>query len=266
MGKKAKIGLVVGGTLLAGGVIYAVVEETAPKKRRKRKKLPPDDRGEPPLQTGQQSPPPPFPGLSGTRRRPVPGLTPAQAQPGVPLTPLTPVTAQARLEEPEGGWLARWNQVKDIAIPSCRASVGREEFPSWGTYWRCLAAQAFPEPAPRLPFEAWPSWLREEASAKIQEDVQAYLQAQGIRLEGWTFMLWLRFDAVIDGCYEALAPHTDEIALCVCSEIYPNLEWPLTDSSPDWMYEMWDEVLALIDLYIDREPGVGPTDGRDFDF
>lgn len=249
LNRSAKIALgVVGGVLVVGGVTYAVVNaQPAPKKKKKKTDTEPSEEED---STTPKVPKRPRPGGGG---QPDPGETPMFGG----ITTQQP----AVLEEPKGGWEFRWDQAKAEAIPACREEIGSiDKLPwngAWTELWRCIARKAFPETAGRLDYEDWPSWLRNEAASQIRQDVGQFLGDQGLSTQGWRFMLWLRFDGVIEGCYEALAPHQDAIAHCVASEIYPDEDWPPEESDKDWKIEFWLEVMDLVGKYTDLQEGRG---------
>lgn len=121
---------------------------------------------------------------------------------------------------------------------------------SFSEYWRVLASSIYPQVAEMSP-EDWSSWSVGEEASLIRQDAEEYLESNGVGTRGWRFALWLRFDSVIGGCYEALAPHTEEIAQCVASEIYPESEWPADDASPQWQKDMWATLLEHVDAYVE---------------
>jgi hypothetical protein len=121
---------------------------------------------------------------------------------------------------------------------------------SFSEYWRTLASRIYPQVA-EMSSEDWSSWSTGEEASLIRQDAEEYLKSNGVGTRGWRFALWLRFDCIIGGCYEALAPHTDEIAQCVASEIYPGSEWPADDASPQWQKDMWATLLEHVHAYVE---------------
>lgn len=234
--RSAKITLgIIGGAIVVGGVTWAVVSSAPPPKKKKPKVEPEPDPDE--LEPPSMGEPPRLPTV-----------------PGITLTP------PAVLEEPKGGWEFRWDQEKAEAIPACRAEIGAiDKLPwngAWTELWRCIARRTFPETAGRLDYDEWPSWLRNQAAARIRQDVSGFLGEQGVSTQGWKFMLWLRFDGVIEGCYEALAPHEDAITHCVASEIYPDQDWP-PEEIEGWKADFWNELEDMVAKYVDLQEGRG---------
>jgi hypothetical protein len=158
------------------------------------------------------------------------------------------------MEEPPGGWEFVWDQAKDSVFPLCRDEVGSLDLAPnayWSPLWRCAARKAFPDVAGRLSFEAWPDWLKYQAAHQIQMDLKDHLEAAGVSSVGWSFVLWLRFDHLIDGCYEALAPHTDAITHCMASEMFPDEDWPPDANTSPSLLDFWDTLSDMIEAYVD---------------
>jgi len=238
LSKGAKVALALVGTAtVVGGVVY-VANQSKPKPKKNKKPKPDADVG---IDDGEEpTEPTPRPPMK------VDGLV--EELPAV-------------LEEPLGGWEHRWAQRKAEAIPACRAKVGASLVGSqgaWTAYWRCIAVEAFPETAGRLEPSEWPKWLKNDAAIQIRQDVKQYLDSQGVSTQGMKFLLWLRFDSLIDGCWEALAPHEDAVAHCVASEIYPKEDWPPESDASPWQVEFWEMLNEKVSDYVDNQGG-GPT-------
>lgn len=133
---------------------------------------------------------------------------------------------------------SRWDTLdKKAAIRDARA---RAEDVSFGEYWRTVLSYVYPESFDDVDVD------------QLRLDVEKYLEHVGVNTE-WKFSLWLRFDSVIDGCFEACAPHSESICHCVASEIYPDAEWPPGPRSPAWQQDMWDSIAKKVDAYGRRQ-------------
>jgi hypothetical protein len=229
LSKSAKIALaILGTTVVVGGVAYAI-DSSKPKSKTKAKAKA-------------------RPALTPTEE----GFTDSPPAMGRSLNPAALALPRAREDRDADEWRAHWARVKDQLIPRCRDDVGQSKNASFTALWRCLARRAFPQAAIG-DFDRWPAWLRGEASAQIRRDLKEHLEYNGVSMQGWSFMLWLRLGSVIDGCYEALAPHSDAIAHCVALEIYPDVNWPPTSRSPTWQREVWETIVTLVDTYVARQ-------------
>jgi len=240
---RAKIALAATGIVVAVGATLAVVLLDQPKKKKgngKGQNGTPDGDGD---GTGEPPPlgdPPP--------RKPIDPPPPPLIRDGEVEVP-GPVST-----EPVGGWESRWQSRPPGLFEECRDEVGSIDRLSWSgaftEYTRCVARKAFPETAARLDPKDWPAWLRNDAMAQIRVDLNDYLVDQNVSNQGWTFMLWLRFDGVIEGCYEALAPSIEGITHCAASEIYPERDWP-PEPDATWENDFWEALMQQVEAYVD---------------
>lgn len=156
-------------------------------------------------------------------------------------------------DEPLGGWELRWDQRMDQAIAWCRANKATS-INSWTEFWSCVVERAFPEAAMIAVGERSAWWL--DATKKARQDIAKVLQDDESSTQGWRFFLWLKFPAYVDGCYEALAPHSEAVAHCIATEIYPNESWSPPPKS-GWKAQFWNALLAKIEQYettTDQQP------------
>lgn len=243
LSKKSKIALGVLGAAAAGGVVM-ILSQPKPKKKAAK---PPCPEGE--IDLGIDS--------SGERNcAPVLGEVPVD-----PATPefngIIPATLTPNKTEPLGGWMQRWNERRDDAIDWCRVNARRNS--TWVSFWHCVLDRAFPEAASFTGLDR-PEWLRVDAAAKVREDISAILLADEASTEGWRFMLWLKFDDYIEDCYEALAPHSESVAHCIASQIYPNTSWSPAPKM-GWKAEFWNAILDKIDQYEEEANDASPFGG-----
>lgn len=254
---RAKIAIVLVTVAAAGGgLAAALLSEPPPKKGKGKKNGKNGDQGD---GTDDGTGEPGEMGSGGTPFVPGVGVQPRRPGLGGQVTPPGAVTS-----EPVGGWENRWAEVGPAIFEECRDEVGGEANLSWSgaftEYTRCVARKAFPETAARLDPSEWPAWLKGDAMARIRSDLNAYLTSKGVSNQGWTFMLWLRFDGVIEGCYEALAPSVEGITHCAASEIYPERDWP-PEVGATWENDFWAALMEQVEAYVDIQETGGAAAG-----
>lgn len=150
-------------------------------------------------------------------------------------------------DEPVGGWPARWDEMGQDAIEWCRLHRGKDlEGQIWPAFWNCVIERVFPETAVYKPEDRPGWWL--EAANQIRQDIMMRLADEELSTQGWKFRIWLKFDHYIEDCYDALAPHTEGVAHCMASAIYPTEKWTPAPTQ-GWKAEFWNALIEKIDAY-----------------
>lgn len=59
--------------------------------------------------------------------------------------------------------------------------------------------------------------------------------------------------AAAAACVE-IADTLDDVRTCTAEALFPDDDWPVTDDSPDWQYDAWQEINALAHDALGLEP------------